>query len=245
MLTDQFDLTPNRRELEGPSSLIRIRIITKLIHKYQLKGNVIDIGCRTGALVKELDKYFKSVVGIDVSRDALNEARMNVPSGRFFVADITDLSSLPKMLFDVAICSDVLEHIKEDVKALQNINQILRHKGYLVMTSPFSMKNWTRHDDWAQHVRRYDPDELKKKLNQSGYDVKEMFTWGYPMYSAYYKMFLQNMDPQKAKGWRRHRSPLKETTSQLLNNLFMLDDLFVWTNRGRRLFAVAMRTSGT
>ena len=205
-----------------------------------MNGNEIDIGCRTGALVKELSNHFKTAVGIDISAVAIDEARRNFPSGRFYISDITDPSSLPKMLFDVAICSDVLEHIEKDVKALQNINRILRLKGHLIVTVPFGMKNWTRHDNWARHIRRYEPDELQMKLNQSGFDIEEIFIWGYPVYNAYYKFFLQNVDPQKAKTWKS-KSRLK-IGSQFLSNLFLLDDLFIWTRKGRRLFAVATKT---
>lgn len=236
MLTKQFDVTTNRRELEGPSSLTRIRVIIKLIQKYRLKGNIIDIGCRTGGLIEELSDKFRVVVGIDISRASIHEVRRRLRSGKFFVSDITDSSSLPKMLFDVAVCSDVLEHIKEDVKALENINRILKPKGHLIVTTPFGMKNWTRHDNWARHIRRYELNELQKKLKQSGFNIEEIFIWGYPIYNTYYKLILQNVDPTHA-----HTSRLRKT-SRFLNNLFQLDDLFTWTHKGRRLFAVVKKT---
>jgi len=230
----------NWSELEGPSSLTRLRLITKFLHKYKLGGKGIDIGCRTGTLAKALNNHFKYLVGIDISRPAIDEATRSFPSGNFYVADITDLMSLPKTLFDVAICSDVLEHIEEDVTALQNTNRILKPDGYLILTTPSGMKNWTRHDDWAHHVRRYEPDELQKKLCQAGFDVEEIFTWGYPVYNAYYELFLQRLNPKKAKTWKT-RSHTREMSFHFLSKLFALDDLFVWTDRGRRLFAVATK----
>ena len=238
--------------MQGPSSRHRDRIIIELIKKWGLKGNVIDIGCGYGNLLQKM-KYlclFKTISGLDIFKVAIEKAKEKVPDGRFFIADITNPFSLPRSLFDVAICSDILEHIKEDHLALFNVNRLLRPGGHIIVTVPYDMKNWTPHDDSVGHVRRYRKGEIKRKLIDAGFEVNQAFAWGYPIYGIYYRLILQNINPRKT--WKLRPRPkstisyLKYFLVMLLNHLlyylFILDDLFTWTHKGRRLFAVATKT---
>jgi SAM-dependent methyltransferase len=73
--------------------------------------------------------------------------------------------------FDAICLFDVLEHIDEDVRALENIRKMLTEHGYVVLTVPAHKWLWSRDDVIAGHKRRYTRKELVEKLNNIGFDV--------------------------------------------------------------------------
>jgi len=73
--------------------------------------------------------------------------------------------------FDAICLFDVLEHIDEDVKALENIHKMLAEHGHVILTVPAHEWLWSRDDIIAGHKRRYTKMELVDKLNQIGFEV--------------------------------------------------------------------------
>ena len=66
--------------------------------------------------------------------------------------------------FNACFMFDVLEHIKGDDFALQNVNKSLHKSGKIVLTVPSHMWLWNRSDAIAGHKRRYTKKELINKL---------------------------------------------------------------------------------
>jgi len=52
------------------------------------------------------------------------------------VSDIIEIPE-PNQSFDVILCSEVIEHIPDPVKALQEFRRLLKKSGYLILTAPF------------------------------------------------------------------------------------------------------------
>jgi len=84
----------------------------RIVNKYGLlkEQSCIDLGCGRACL----STYFVSYVGIDVSKYIIDHNK-KTRSGDYFHASLDRLSdiSLGRSYFDVAICSDVMEHIPE------------------------------------------------------------------------------------------------------------------------------------
>jgi len=66
-------------------------LLQELIDKGTLEGSgpVLDFACGTGRVTEFLVKRFKVVVGLDVSREMLAQAKRNVPCAKFVLADVT------------------------------------------------------------------------------------------------------------------------------------------------------------
>jgi len=96
---------------------------------------IADVGCGRGWLSQILSR-FGEVTGFDMS---ISEARKRYPSGRFVECDVLHL---PPGQFDIAVCSEVIEHIRPEEKPLliESLFSILRTGGALIMTTPNKAK---------------------------------------------------------------------------------------------------------
>jgi SAM-dependent methyltransferase len=73
--------------------------------------------------------------------------------------------------FDVIVCLNVVEHIKNDDKAFLNLQKLLKPKGVLVLIVPSGMKLYGKIDQAIGHFRRYDKNKLQKQLYKAGFKI--------------------------------------------------------------------------
>ena len=79
-------------------------------------GRVLDIGCGTGQLAALLfDQGIEEYVGLDFSPTAVAHAQRMAPRGRYVVGDARHADIYTSAEYDVLICTEVLEHIEEDL----------------------------------------------------------------------------------------------------------------------------------
>lgn len=69
--------------------------------------------------------------------------------------------------FSTVVCSEVLEHMENDVQALQEIARILRPGGTLVITFPHRKAYFSSDDRFVHHYRRYEREGMEKLLRQA------------------------------------------------------------------------------
>ena len=97
--------------------------------------------------------------------------------------DITNIE-FPDNSFNIIICNHVLEHIPNDLKAMNEIWRVLKNNGWAVLNVPTSGKEKTWEDKkiitetdrlkffgHAEHVRYYGKD-YKDRLSSIGFDVE-------------------------------------------------------------------------
>jgi 3-hydroxymyristoyl/3-hydroxydecanoyl-(acyl carrier protein) dehydratase/SAM-dependent methyltransferase len=80
--------------------------------------------------------------------------------------------SFPEKSFDVVGLFEVLEHVAEDEALLREIARVTRPGGHLALTVPMGMKHFCSFDRYVGHVRRYEPDELRSKIERAGYALE-------------------------------------------------------------------------
>ncbi|MCX8065153.1 MAG: class I SAM-dependent methyltransferase [Candidatus Hydrogenedentes bacterium] len=92
-----------------------------------------------------------------------------------FVADIHALP-IADNSFDAIICIHVLEHVRDDRIALQELNRVLKPNGELLLMVPFMMDQSETIEygeprpDIFDHVRGYSPLDFKKRLLSFEFD---------------------------------------------------------------------------
>jgi len=132
---------------------------------------VLEIGCGTGNTLRMLERACPGgrVVGMDLYGEGLQYARR-----RTRVPLVQGRMEHPPFAtrFDVVGLFDVLEHIDNDRAALAQIHGLLEPEGRVVLTVPASRVLWSRFDEEAHHCRRYESDELGRKLSDAGFRVE-------------------------------------------------------------------------
>lgn len=147
------------------------RWIVGKFDKY-LKGKILEVGCGIGNFTKILTNYGE-VFAVDIDRYYIAEAGKAV-GGRVKVqlGDIgksTDFFNGQK--FDSIICLNVLEHIKEDKRALKNLYYLLNKEGILVLLVPAHDFLFGKIDKSLGHYRRYDKAKLNKLVTNIGFKI--------------------------------------------------------------------------
>jgi len=133
--------------------------------------HVLEVGCGTGEVLRTLTRICRcgTVVGMDPFGEALAYARRRVASPLIQ----GDISAPPFAAgFDLIGLFDVLEHLPNDVQALRNLKGMLRENGFLLLTVPAHPMLWSYFDEAARHRRRYRLRELKRQLDETGFDVE-------------------------------------------------------------------------
>ena len=67
------------------------------------------------------------------------------------------------------VCSEVLEHIEEDGKALDEIYRVLKPGGEFILTGPIHQEDFGFDDEFVGHYRRYEVDSLCRELKRRGF----------------------------------------------------------------------------
>lgn len=211
----------------------------KLIKKDSLK-KIGEIGCGFGILSKKIASLGVNVDAFDLDKKAIRLAKAyNADNNiQYDAKDIFSLNTKKK--YDCLLMIEVLEHIKDDQKALKKINQLLRTKGFLLITVPAHEKYRTPFDDRAGHVRRYTREQLNQKLEKANFEVLKSKYFGFPLlYYYYFHVYLraaENRDSIRKK----KISVMTRIATWFIDRLFLLD-LWFPSSRGINLLIIARK----
>ena len=184
----------------------RSKFIFEQIEKRRPKI-ILDIGCGRGFYLKSLSlyKFPKKIFGIDINDKYLIKAKKNCQDKRIIIKKGT-IYSLPyeDNYFDFIICSELLEHLKDDKRGIKELSRVLKKNGTIAITVPnydfpffWDPLNWilmrffNTHIDkniwwlagiWADHERLYKKEELKEKINKYFRPIKFklLIRWCWP-----------------------------------------------------------------
>jgi ubiquinone/menaquinone biosynthesis C-methylase UbiE len=131
-------------------------------------GLILDVGSGVAPVSPDLGR----TVLADISEEAMKS--VDLPVREKFVMSVTDLS-FKEGTFDCVLCSEVLEHVEDDAKAISELRRVLKAGGTLVVTVPFRKKYWGEDDEYVGHKRRYEPDELEGKLKAAGFTMVKTY----------------------------------------------------------------------
>lgn len=142
--------------------LLRKRLISRKV----LSTNprlVLEVGSGLSPMITEIDQ----VVYSELSFTALQNLRAQQGSKHFVVADGTKLP-FKDNAFSHTVCSEVLEHVENDVGALAELARVTESSGWVNITVPYRKFYFAADDRFVGHFRRYEQDELESKLGNAG-----------------------------------------------------------------------------
>lgn len=157
------------------------REIVSVLDKFCEEKDVLDVGSGVGTVDFYLALKGKDVTGIEISEKAVKTAKKTAKM--FNLEDKTKfirkdfLKYKPKNKFSFIICSEVLEHLKDDKKAVKKLYKLTKPGGRLMITVPSEnapLKKLGLVDEFDKesgHLRRYSMEGLKTLVEGEGFKV--------------------------------------------------------------------------
>lgn len=104
---------------------------------------ILDVGCGYGFLLQRLKaRYFKNpknirleMYGIDISPFMVENAKRNVPEGKFCCCPAESLP-FEDNSFKNVVCSEVIEHVINPRKTVHELARVTAYRGALIITTP-------------------------------------------------------------------------------------------------------------
>ncbi|HYK08681.1 MAG TPA: class I SAM-dependent methyltransferase [Candidatus Eisenbacteria bacterium] len=143
-----------------------------------IRTPLLEIGAGTGNISKHFVNK-KNVTITDIDAGLVKQLKKKFSNST--VSDIRTLNVLGKIKkgdigkYKTIIAINVLEHIQDDAKALANMYRMLKKGGKLLLLIPAKKIAYTRLDNNLGHFRRYEKDELSKKLKASGFTLETLY----------------------------------------------------------------------
>ena len=144
----------------------------KTCANFMMGNNIADIGCAFGHSTNIMKGFYPGKwVGVDFCNETIETAKKTFND--IFFKYCESIESLDKMgTFDSVVCSEVIEHVEEDVLLLEKLLKIAKHN--IVITTPCVMV----HD--PGHLRLY-TEEMISELTDGipGVSVEKIGTFFY------------------------------------------------------------------
>ncbi|MHC4789665.1 MAG: class I SAM-dependent methyltransferase [Planctomycetota bacterium] len=150
----------------------RRRVVLTLVRRFlrPSDGAVLEVGCGTGGNLRRLAAAGYRVLGLepDPRMAAVARRRAGCP---VLEGGLPDGLSVIEADVAAVLLLDVLEHIKDDEGALRAVAAFLPRGGWLIVTVPAFPSLWSYHDESFGHIRRYAPEQLRRRLRGAGFEV--------------------------------------------------------------------------
>jgi ubiquinone/menaquinone biosynthesis C-methylase UbiE len=187
------------KSAESTDLLIQRRYRMVRGYRGESRGTLLDFGCGNGAQTLLFASDFDHIRGVDVDESPIEEFRDEIARSGFrgrIEATTYDGRTLPlpDASVDFAISFEVLEHVLDERRALEELHRVLKPGARLAMSVPnrwwifethgaaLPFLKWNRvpffswlpkslHDRWAR-ARIYSRGEIAGKVRAAGFRVE-------------------------------------------------------------------------
>ena len=149
-----------------------------------LQGNIFEVGSGQGTYSRKIINDFRDnkIILSDIDKKYVSDLK-KISIGRVSVFNI-DISRKEDFRqindrIDSAFALNVLEHVDNDVGALNNVYDILSPGGRFVVLVPAHKFLYNRIDKSIGHFRRYTKSELLEKVSITKFKVKKLFYFNF------------------------------------------------------------------
>lgn len=143
---------------------VRRRILRDRIHR-QLQSpkgiQSLNIGAATGTTSDMLTE-FGDVMSVEYDQECCDYTKTFLKTP-LIQGSITDLP-FSNNCYDLVCAFDVIEHVEDDAKAVEEMMRVCKPGGHIAITVPAYAFLWGEHDVINQHFRRYTKTGLLKLL---------------------------------------------------------------------------------
>jgi len=174
---------------ENPAQIMRHKLILSAISRMPGKvGLLLDIGSGQGDFLQRAASCHIAgqLVGLELSKAGVTISQAKVPEATFIQAD---LFNPPQALreytgrADVAVCSEVIEHVDNPAGFLQSLKTYLKPGGRLIVTVPGGPMS--AFDHHIGHRKHFDAKSVAAVLKSAGFAVDRIQLAGFPFFNLY------------------------------------------------------------
>ena len=162
----------------------------KLVKKFlNIGSSVLDVGCDIGLTVKSLEESGYYSEGIEVSSIG---ARIAKEKTGITVHNMQLEGYQSDIKYDGILLLDVLEHLYDPIKVLNECNSHMKQDGYIFIHVPHhggisarfkrflhktGLKKGYKHFGFPAHIYNFDRKSLKNILERSGFETVHYESW--------------------------------------------------------------------
>jgi SAM-dependent methyltransferase len=150
--------------------LLRSESVAQWANSLPEGSRILDVGSASGGNTLLLTDLGFNLTSLEMSDLGV---QLQLKKGiRVVRGDATDLP-FESDSFDAVLCLDVLEHIENDVSALNEMYRVTRPGGKFLFSVPEDPRLWSEHDEAVSHVRRYLRSEFEQKISEAGFEISK------------------------------------------------------------------------
>jgi len=133
----------------------------------ELAGEPIRLVLETGSGISPVMTKTDQIVYSELSLSACRMLKNLTGRGHHVVADATRLP-FHSGVFSHVVCSEVLEHVRDDEAVLRELARVTAPDGTVIVTVPHRECFFANDDRYVNHYRRYELRSIECKLRQAG-----------------------------------------------------------------------------
>jgi len=127
-------------------------------------NNILDLGSGVGYNLSSLIKRGRNIYAVDISRSALEMSKyenqdLDLAKIKFIVADAQALP-LTGQSIELTVCTEVLEHVDDLTKVVQEIYRVTKKNGYIIISTPNYLNLiglYKKYKDWRAGKEYWEP----------------------------------------------------------------------------------------
>ena len=173
----------------NPAVRYRQKYLVKLLNSFETSSEnvLMDIGCGTGSFLHVLEQENLNfrLIGLEPSASGCDRARLQT-GATIIEGDVLALSSLSTDVFevaDIAVCSEVIEHVDDPVLFLRECKHLLKSNGVIIITVPGGFRS--AYDKHIGHRQHYSKRLLLNTLLGAGFKDVRVYRAGFPIFNVY------------------------------------------------------------
>lgn len=169
-------------------------IVTKLSSDSRADNSVLEFGAGIGTLAS----IWHSTTGKRPECIEIDQDLRDTLSSRGFTTH-KDIESV-KNEFDIIYTSNVLEHIHDDTGVLKKLHTKIKPGGVIAIFVPAFSCLYSELDAAVGHYRRYEKDELRRKLELAGFTIEKIHYVDSIGFLAWFYTKLRGYGPKNKLG---------------------------------------------
>src|SRR3989344_2125301 len=133
-----FEKTADEYDKKRNKSYLKQALISfdNIFDRYKIENkNILEVGVGTGEVFRLLCNKSDNAYGFDVSENMVKIAKNKSKKTRLYVGDAENIANKEDS-FEFAVCMDVLEHLENPKKCLNEIKRVLKKEGIAFVVNP-------------------------------------------------------------------------------------------------------------